>query len=131
MIRHLFSGLFVASAIGIGFMAIAAQPAMAQGLDGLHDQRAEGGRWCMSNHPHAGAGSGPTRQAAERDAAANYSSFTAWEYGNSWGSWSLAAGKAANCVQSGTSWSCNIEARPCRPISGGGGTARRARAKRS
>ena len=83
----------------------------------------------MTGHTHAGAGSGSTRAAAEAEAAANYSSFTAWEYGDQWGSWRLAAGKTASCSQAGGGWSCSIEARPCRPISGGG-VARRPR-KRS
>ena len=109
---------------------VAALPAAAQGLDGLHDQRAEGGRWCMSDHSHAGSGSGSTRQAAERDAISNYAGFTAWEYGNNWGSYALAAGKSMSCSQGGGSWSCSLEARPCRPMSGGSG-ARRPRGKRS
>ena len=124
MIRGLFTGLIVAGAL------VAALPAAAQGLDGLHDQRAEGGRWCMSSHTHMGSGSGPTRQAAERDAASNYASVTAWEYGNNWGSFQLAASRTTSCSQSGGSWSCSVEARPCRSMSGGG-AARRPRGKRS
>jgi hypothetical protein len=102
--------------------------AVAQGLDFLHDQRAEGGRWCMADHYHQGSSSGQaTRAAAERAAIASYSSFTAWEYGNSWGSWRIAAGRKMGCSQSGGSWGCDIEARPCRPLVAAG--VRRARAK--
>ena len=125
MLRRMFTG-FVFAAVAIA----GAGAASAQGLDGLHDQRVEGGRVCMSDHTHAGSGSGATRQLAEREAAASYTSFTALEYGDAWGSWRLAAGRTTNCSQSGGSWSCSIEARPCRP-GGGGKVARRVRGKKN
>ena len=99
--------------------------ASAQGLDGLHDQRAEGGRWCMSDHFHYGSSSGQsTRAAAEREAASSWGGFTAWEYGNEWGSLRIAASRKMSCSQFGGSWGCEIEARPCRPMVGGRSPAR-------
>lgn len=114
------------SFLALGAVAVLASignSSRALALDWLHEQRAEGGRWCMVDHFHQGASSGShtTRQAAERDAAAGWSSFTSWEYGGSWGSWQLAGSKRANCSQQGSTWSCSVEARPCRPIAGGGG----------
>ncbi|MGE3711138.1 MAG: hypothetical protein AB7G35_15875 [Hyphomicrobiaceae bacterium] len=93
-------------------------PASAQmGLDGLHDQRREGGRWCMSDHFHYGTGTGSTRALAERDAIGSWAGFTAWEYGDSWGSWRLAASRSMKCEMGTTGWNCSNEARPCRPLS--------------
>lgn len=126
MIRTVLSSLFIA-----GLALTIAQSASAQGLDGLHDQRAEGGRWCMSDHTHVGSGSGATRQAAEREAASSYSSFTALEYGNQWGSWRLAAGRTTNCSQTAGSWSCNIEGRPCRPGGNGSRVAKRVKGQKN
>lgn len=118
-----------AGGLALAGLLLAAAPASAQSLaDVLHSQRQEGGRICVVDHFHSGGGSGPTRQAAERDAAGGWSSFTAFEYGDNWGSWNLAASKTMNCSPMGGSWSCSAEARPCRPIASGGG---RARAKRA
>ena len=125
MLRSLAS--FVCLAAGI---AVWAAPVSAQGLEDLHTQRAEGGRWCMADHFHDGSSSGlSTRQAAEQSAAASWSGFTALEYGNQWGSWRIAASKKMNCSQLNGSWGCQIEARPCRPLAGAGPSRRAARPK--
>lgn len=121
----------IAGGFAIAGLLLAAAPASAQSLaDVLHAQRQEGARICVVDHFHYGSGSGPTRQAAERDAASGWMSFTALEYGDNWGRWSLAASKTMNCSQSGGNWSCNAEARPCRSIAAAGG-ARAARAKKA
>lgn len=100
--------------------------ASAQALEDLHTQRAEGGRWCMADHFHQGSSGGhSTRAAAERDAAAGFSSFTALEYGSHWGSWRIAASKTMNCSNSAGSWGCQADARPCRPLAGGGARRKR------
>ena len=120
--------LTLGSIVGIVAAMAWAAPASAQGLDGLHDQRAEGGRWCIQGHFHSGSSSGqPSRAAAEKSAISNWAGFTAWEYGNHWASWRIAGSRAMNCSQAGGGWGCEIEARPCRPLAGGGN--RRARAK--
>lgn len=104
-----FVGLAAAALFGAG-------SASAQGLDFLHEQRPEGGRICMTDHFHYGSSNGePTRAAAEKAAIASWAGFTVLEYGNNWGSWRIAASKKMNCSQSGTGWSCNAEARPCKP----------------
>jgi hypothetical protein len=102
--------------LAAGMMLGASAPVLAQdsGLVGLHDKRREGGRLCMSDHFHDGAGSGATRKAAEAGAIRNWVEFTAWEYGGAWGSYSNAASKSMRCSNSGGSWSCSTSARPCR-----------------
>src|SRR5262249_8176663 len=108
-----------AAALAVVSGVVVASGALAQdagmGLEFLHEQRREGGRICMSEHFHAGSASG---QASQRRALASatrdWAGFPAWEYGTRWGSWNLAAGKTSNCDQSGGSWSCTVEARPCR-----------------
>lgn len=122
----------IAGGFAIAGVLLAAAPASAQSLaDVLHAQRQEGARICVVDHFHYGSGSGSTRQAAERDAAGGWMSFTALEYGDNWGRWSLAASKAMNCSQSGGNWSCSAEARPCRPITAAGGGGARARARKA
>ena len=79
-----------------------------------HESRLEGGRVCYSEHAHYGSGSGNSRQAAERAAAGSWASFTDFEYGSVWANYAKAAGKNMSCSQSGGSWSCSVEARPCR-----------------
>jgi hypothetical protein len=101
-----------------GIAALMALPsAMAQetGLDGLHAQRREGNRICMSDHFHHGSSSGhPTRKQAEAAAIRDWAGFTAWEYGLAWGSYAIAASKSMKCVQSGKTWGCELDARPCK-----------------
>ena len=110
--------------------AIWSGPASAQGLEFLHDQRVEGGRVCMSDHFHHGSSGGqPTRAAAERDAISSWAGFTAWEYGNQWGSWRIAASKRMSCSQLTGSWGCQVEARPCRPQVGAGPSRPRAKSR--
>lgn len=79
-----------------------------------HESRLEGGRVCYSSHAHYGSGGGNSRQAAERSAIGSWSSFTDFEYGSAWANYSKAAGKRMSCSQSGGSWDCSLEARPCR-----------------
>ena len=118
---------FVSGSVLAGLL-FAAAPAAAQGLEGLHSQRMEGGRLCFSEHTHVGTGSGSTRQAAEREAAGSWTGFTDLEYGGLWASYRLSASKTMSCSQAGGTWSCTTESRPCRPA-GGGGAARRRPAK--
>lgn len=121
----------VRTAAGIALtMAMWTGQASAQGLEFLHDQRVEGGRVCMSDHFHNGSSSGhSTRQAAEREAISSWAGFTAWEYGNQWGSWRIAASKKVNCSQLTGAWGCEVEARPCRPQVGAGPARSRANAR--
>lgn len=84
------------------------------GLASMHTWRKVGGKTCMADHYHTGNGSGTTRALAEKSAISSWADFTALEYGSSWASFKLAAGKQMNCTGSGTSWQCTINALPCR-----------------
>jgi len=87
------------------------------GLANIHEQRREGNRICMSSHFHHGSSSGQkSRKEAEAQAIRDWAGFTAWEYGSIWGRYSLAASKNMTCSDSGSTWSCHVEARPCRPL---------------
>jgi hypothetical protein len=83
------------------------------GLAGIHSWVKMGRKTCMLDHFHNGSGSGATRPQAERAAIQSWVDFTAWEYGGTWGRYSIAAGKKMSCSRS-ESWSCDVEARPCR-----------------
>jgi hypothetical protein len=104
--------------IGGAALAVMIAPAawgQETGLSDIHAQRFESGRVCMVDHFHYGSSNGmPSRKAAEADAIASWVGFTAWEYGDPWGSYRLAASRAMKCEQSGGAWSCSMEARPCR-----------------
>ena len=110
----------IAAGLACG-LALSAETAWAQGmgLDGLHAQARVGNKVCMVDHFHNGASSGKaSRKAAEAEAIDAWAGFTAWEYSSAWGSWRLSESKSMNCGQSGGSWACTIESRPCR-LAGG------------
>ena len=93
--------------------------AQETGLDALHEQRREGNRICMVSHFHNGASSSnlPSRKQAEAEAIKDWVGFTAWEYGDPWGRYTIAASKKMDCSKSTSStWSCKVEARPCKPV---------------
>jgi hypothetical protein len=70
---------------------------------------------CMLDHFHYGSGNGPTRAQAARAAIRSWAEFTAWEYGDPWGRYFMAASKKVTCALGSSGWSCSVEARPCRP----------------
>jgi hypothetical protein len=85
------------------------------GLASIHDWRREGGKVCMSEHFHDGSGNGNSRKAAEESAIRAWASFTDFEYGSIWASYTLSASKRMDCKQNGgQDWSCSVSARPCR-----------------
>ena len=90
------------------------------GFAGIHAWKNEkGGRVCMSDHFHDGSGTGPTRKEAEAAARSSWVSFTIFEYGTDWGSYSLAASQKMECGNaSAQNWSCATSARPCKKHSG-------------
>jgi len=94
--------------------AMGAARAEETGIATIHTWVKVGHKTCLADHFHSGNGNGQTRVQAERQAVQSWADFTAWEYGSSWGRYSIAAAKKMNCEQSG-SWSCFLEARPCRP----------------
>jgi len=109
----------VASAFALAFLAIGADKAAAQGSEtgvaSIHQWVKAGRKTCMLDHFHDGSGTGANRRQAEQAAISAWAEFTAWEYGDAWGRYSLAASKSMNCSQGSGSWSCSLQARPCRP----------------
>ena len=85
------------------------------GIAKIHAWAKVGHKTCMLDHFHDGSGNGATRAQAERAAIRSWAEFTAWEYGNPWGRYSVAASKKVTCSQRSGGWSCVVEARPCRP----------------
>lgn len=103
---------------GASAMCLAAMTAPGaadqSGLAGMHDQQVVNGRLCFSGHTHVGTGSpAASKKQAVASAAQDWSSFTSFEYGSSWGSWHLAVAKKVICEPSGSNWSCEVQARPC------------------
>ncbi len=105
---------------GLGCVVVLAGSTLAataeeSGMSGLHSQVRVGNKICFSDHSHTGSSGGQaTRKQAEAAAIDSYQGFTAWEYGSVWGRFSLAANKTMDCSNSGGSWSCVVEAYPCR-----------------
>ncbi len=102
-----------AVALALGISAGAAQ-AQDMGLAGLHTLVRVGGRLCMLDHYHDGSGHGATQARAQAAAIRSWIDFTAWEYGNRWGSYANALGKRMSCSGSRGDFSCSTSARPCR-----------------
>lgn len=90
------------------------QAAEETGIASIHTWVKIGRKTCLLDHFHSGTGNAATRAQAERQAVQSWVDFTAWEYGGSWGRYSIAASKKMNCERT-ESWSCFLEARPCRP----------------
>jgi hypothetical protein len=105
-------GLVLACGVLIG--ATAMVQAEETGIAGIHTWVKTGRKTCLADHFHNGSGTGATRPQAERAAIQSWVDFTAWEYGGSWGRYSIAASKKMTCSRE-ESWSCDVEARPCRP----------------
>ena len=85
------------------------------GVAKIHTWVKVGDKTCMLDHFHDGSGNGPTRSHAERAAIRSWAEFTAWEYGDSWRRYSVAASKKMTCSPRSAGWSCAVQARPCRP----------------
>lgn len=84
------------------------------GFDAMHSQARVGNKVCMTEHYHYGSGSGSTKAAAQKDAIGSWQSFTDFEYGSDWARFSKAVAKRVSCSESGSGYSCQVEARPCR-----------------
>jgi hypothetical protein len=85
------------------------------GIAKVHPWVKVGSKTCMLDHFHDGSGNAPARAQAQRAAIRSWADFTAWEYGNAWGRYSIAVGKEMRCSQRSGGWSCAVKARPCRP----------------
>jgi hypothetical protein len=110
--KSMLTSLVVAIVVSSFAIPVSAQDG---GLAAMHSMRREGGRLCMADHWHYGSsGSQGSKAAAQRAAVASWQDFTDLEYGRAWARFSRAASKRIGCSRSGTGWSCDAEARPCR-----------------
>jgi hypothetical protein len=107
-------GLCCAGALALALMTVDTATAQDTGLAGMHSWVRIGGRTCLLDHYHDGSGSGPTRASAMRAAIGAWSDFTAFEYGNRWGSYRAAISKRMGCSGGPGNYSCSTSARPCR-----------------
>jgi hypothetical protein len=80
----------------------------------FHDERAEGGVCCFSDHYHSGTSAGEASRArATTEAIKSWEDFVWFEYGGDYSRWSLAHSKSVSCSQAGGGWGCSVEARAC------------------
>ncbi|MFM2421947.1 MAG: hypothetical protein RL291_477 [Pseudomonadota bacterium] len=112
-----FKQIIAIAAVAIALPASAAK-AQESGLSSMHAQAPVGNRICMTDHTHDGKGSGSTEAEARAAAARAWSSFTAWEYGDAWGSYALSANKRERCEPEFGLIACYFVSNPCRPRSG-------------
>jgi hypothetical protein len=112
----------VASATALTVLLIAGEAAgrpksksPETGMAEIHAWVKVGRKTCMLDHFHDGSGTGSTRAQAERAAVRSWAEFTAWEYGDPWGRYSIASSKKMTCSRESPTWRCAVEARPCRP----------------
>ena len=104
-----------AGALALALLAgAAAAQSQETGIAEIHAWVKVGRKTCMLDHFHDGNGTGRTRAEAERAAIKSWIEFTAWEYGNPWGRYTIAASKKMTCSRESPSWRCAVEARPCR-----------------
>jgi hypothetical protein len=111
MIKTAVGGLVAVLIVSAAAGGTCAQDA---GLAGLHTWVRIGGRVCMADHFHDGAGNGPTRAYAQAAAVHAWQDFTAWEYGRRWGSFGNAVSRSSHCSGTHGNVSCSVSARPCR-----------------
>jgi hypothetical protein len=105
--------LAVGATLGLGMSTLAG--AEAGELAGLHEQRREGDRICMTEHFHHGSSAGErTQKEAEAVAVQRWAAFVAFEYRELWADYAIAASKTMQCSLSGTGWGCEVDARPCK-----------------
>lgn len=113
--RRVSSMMFVIAAAGGVLGPASAVVAQETGLAGMHEWRKIGRKTCMADHEHTGGGTGPSKKAAEVAAINSWASFTAFEYGSPWANFRISEGKRASCDGAGTTISCTVVSRPCRP----------------
>ena len=101
----------------VAILAIAAAGPVAAdetGFASAHDLGKENGKLCMSDHAHAGYGTGATKAAARVAAIRAWADFTNLEYGSSWASYSASASPTTKYVKEAVGWGANVEGRPCK-----------------
>ena len=112
--RKSAAGACALALFGLLAGSASAQQGAETGVASIHSWVKVGRKTCMLDHYHDGSGTGSTRAKAEKSAIVAWTEFTAWEYGSPWARYSNAVSKTMNCSQAG-GWTCQIQARPCRP----------------
>lgn len=84
------------------------------GIAVIHAWVKIGSKTCFTDHFHYGSGRGPTQSHARAAAVNAWIWPTDMEYGSSWADYRLAVSKKMSCTRSGSGWTCDTEARPCR-----------------
>ncbi|MDX2156126.1 MAG: hypothetical protein SFW09_06415 [Hyphomicrobiaceae bacterium] len=101
--------------VALSFLSVASVPAAAQGLSDLHEKVRVGAKVCFVDHFHSGSSAGHrSKKEAEIAAIRSWQDFTGWEYGSAWGNFRMAESRGIKCDGGGSSWGCNVQARPCR-----------------
>jgi hypothetical protein len=99
----------------VGLIAVSASAsADSTGFDSIHSQMRVGKKTCFVSHSHSGSGSGATRKIAEMQAISSWYGYTAGEYGSDWANINKAVKRTMSCSGGGSSYTCNVEATPCR-----------------
>jgi hypothetical protein len=107
--------LAASAAVCAGLMLVAPlAEASETGLDIIHVLRREHGHLCMADHIHYGNGGGGTKSIAQAEAVKSWAILVVVEYGTSWGHYSRAGNRAANCKKSAEAWECEVQGRPCK-----------------
>jgi len=107
------TALTAALMAGVFAMTISAR-ADDTGFASSHNLAKQGGRLCMTDHAHTGTGIGPTKPAARAAAIREWASFTNFEYGSDWASFSAAGGVTTSYTKEASGWSATVDARPCK-----------------
>lgn len=98
-------------------MVVAWSGTLAAGETGIayiHAWVKVGRKTCFVGHYHYGSGRGPTQIHARAAAVRSWTWATDLEYGSSWADYRLAASKVMKCARSGSGWTCDTQAIPCR-----------------
>lgn len=116
MTNRILRAIFAAGVCATVSMPVVPVQADDTGLaQAIHTVRREGRKLCQADHFHTGTGAGASsKKEAMGQAVGSWEGFTAAEYGSDWASFRKAGSKSAKCSTSGGSWSCEVQARPCK-----------------
>lgn len=106
----------ISSLVAVAMLAGGVSIASADdsGLASIHAWRNVGGKTCFVDHTHEGSGSGPTQDAAMKEAVRSWQSFTDLEYGSVWASYANSISKTASCSKGSSTVTCQLSSIPCK-----------------